>query len=102
MKLSLIIEAIDRITTPVRRVQQQIDRLAEPVRRVGGAFDRLGEAGGLGRVSAAIGGISDRARGLAGALGQVGGRLALLSGGSALGGLFLFKSQFLDTATEFE
>lgn len=94
MRLSLIVEAIDHLTAPVRRMQQQLDRLGEPVRALG----RMADAGGIGRLRTAVDGIAGgfgRAYDQAGALL---GRTALL--GAGLG--WFFKSQFVDTAAEFE
>lgn len=102
MKIEVLIQAIDRMSEPMRRIQDRIDALTAPARQAGAALDRMGQASGLGKVSAAIASVGGRARETAGAISDVATKLSLVGGAAALGGLALFKTQFLDTAASFE
>lgn len=80
MKLSFIIEAIDKATAPVRKVNQVIDRMTEPARRVRASFNALVRESGLPRlgaqaseVSRRFGDVTSAARGVATALGIITG-----------------------------
>ncbi|MFN3883274.1 MAG: tape measure protein [Rhodocyclaceae bacterium] len=103
--LSIIIEAIDKATAPIRRVAEQIDRTTQPVRRLGSSLRGFTEASGLQRVTSgfigvggAMRGVVDQSTALAGKLGMIASGFGLLAGG----GLFAFKTQLLDVSAKFE
>jgi hypothetical protein len=83
LKLQILLEAVDRLTAPLARVQARLGALA----RAGGA-DRL--AGAMGRVAAgarqAAGAILDMVRPLAVATAAAGGLAVIMAGRSALAG----------------
>jgi hypothetical protein len=60
MRIKFLLEAVDRITEPVRRLssqfQQQMQRMQNSVHQVGSAFDRFGKSLSL-KVSAPIGAL---------------------------------------------
>jgi hypothetical protein len=74
LKLSFIIEAIDRATATVRKVNERIDKVAEPVRKVRASFNALLRESHLPRmatlaqeVSSRFDGVTRSARGIAAA-----------------------------------
>lgn len=102
MKVEVLIEAIDRLTQPVQRMQDRLEKFTEPARKAGAAIERLGEAGGVTRLTTAFGAVAGRARETASAIADVAARLSLIGAGAAAGGVALFKTQFLDVAASFE
>jgi hypothetical protein len=94
-RLEILLEAVDRATAPILRARQAVGAVAQ-------AAGRLGQASGVGLLGRALGQVVGRANDLAGALVHVGSRAALLGGAAAVGGIALFRRQFLSTATQFE
>jgi hypothetical protein len=73
MKLSFIIEAIDRATAPVRAINKRIDEVTEPVRRVRASFNSLLQESHLPRLAEQWRQVSDKFGGVTGALRNIGG-----------------------------
>ena len=84
MRLSVVLQAIDRISRPMAKAQRAVQR-----------FNR---ASGLDRVGAAAGNAGQKIGNATNQLGRFAGKMALLGGA----GGFLFKTQFLDVASAFE
>jgi phage tail tape-measure protein len=79
LKTSIVIDLVNRVTEPIRR----ISRSFEGLRRAAGP---------------ALTDVNTRASALAGSVGSLVGKLTLLGGA----GIWAFKSQFVDTASQFE
>jgi hypothetical protein len=58
--LKFTIEAIDKATAPVRRINNMIGRITAPVRKVQASIRSLGIESGLPRIAAAAGVVHDR------------------------------------------
>src|SRR5574341_1348043 len=74
LKLSFLIEAIDRATAPVRRINERIDKITEPVRKVRASFNSLLQESHLPRladqattIARRFDGVTSSLRGIAGA-----------------------------------
>lgn len=78
--LSVVIEAIDKITGPLRRIGGALGAAGEKVAAVGEKLRALGDRAGLPILTAALGKVGD-------AVGGIGKRLALVGGGIAAFGL---------------
>jgi hypothetical protein len=78
MRLALILEAVDRVSRPVRTIQDRIARLPAPAQRAAAAMGAIGQ-----RLGTAGGAALDLGRRVAGALGPV----AALGTGLGLAGL---------------
>lgn len=98
LRTALIIEAIDGITAPLRRMNRSIDRFLSPIRKVNAAVGRLGREVGLARLASAT---RDVGAGLSRASSEV-GRLGIRIGALAGVGAYLFKTQLVDSAAQFE
>lgn len=98
LNLQLIISAVDRVTAPLNRMNEQVSRFARPFQELGGRMRQLSEASGLDRLAGRLGHVRERFGGVAREAGALGVKLAALGGGAG----FLFKDQFIDTAAEFE
>lgn len=84
LRLAFILEAVDRATAPLQRVNARIDKLTEPVRRVRAAFGALLRESRMERVSAAWGDVASRAGGLVDwARGAAGALLGIGAAGTA-------------------
>jgi phage tail tape-measure protein len=70
-----------------------VNRVSEPIRRISRSFEGLRRAAGP-----AMADVNARASALAGSVGSLAGKLTLLGGA----GIWAFKSQFVDTASQFE
>src|SRR5688500_12877945 len=90
LKLSFIIEAIDRATAPVRRINAVIDSVTAPIRRVRASLNSLYQESGLPRIGAAA---REVGRSFGNLSGQVRGLFTSLAVGSAvaLGALYPLK-----------
>lgn len=64
MKLSFLIEAVDRVSAPVRKINRLINSIAAPARRVRESIASIGRESGLQRIMAAAGGVRERFGGL--------------------------------------
>lgn len=98
LRLSLLIEAIDRASAPLASLQARLGRVAASVQAVGAATQRLGAASGATVLAGALGNVAGRARDAAGAVAGLSARLAL----AGAGGVFLFNRQFVRGAADFE
>lgn len=84
MKLSVVLQMIDRLSGPMEKAGQKVGRFYHKA-----GLDRI--SAGAGRAGKAIGNATDQA-------GRFVGKMALIGGA----GGFLFKTQLLDTAAAFE
>jgi len=91
LRLRLTLTALDRISAPLRAINNRIEALQAPATRLGGELSRAFRVSGLGKLSQGLSGVGREVVGLT-------GKMAALAG---VGG-YLFKSQFIDTAAEFE
>lgn len=82
LKLSFIIEAIDRATAPVKRVNAAIGKVTEPVRQVRAHMNALVQESGLPKLGAKIEGIGKSWDGFNGRIRSTIGTLALMGGGA--------------------
>lgn len=95
LRLELLLEAVDRISGPLGRVQGRISGLAEPIRRIGAATAALGRAPGLDRLASSLTLVGQAAAATA-------GRLAVLGGAAGLGGIAAFNLAFIRPAADME
>ena len=105
-RFDLIINAVERVSAPFRRIEQAMDSVRERTERVGQALGRLGQAGGFGRLSGALSALGGSLRsvaqeGQAGLerLGALAGRLSLLFG-AAGGGAFALAHEAASAGAE--
>lgn len=101
LRLSILIEAIDRASRPIAALQGRLGRVAAEVLAVGQATQRLASASGATIVAGSFGNLAGRVREASDAVGNLARRLA---GGSLLGagGIYLFNRQFVRGAADFE
>lgn len=64
LKLSFVLEAVDRATNVVRRIDRTIGAITAPARRAGAAMRAITEASGWPRIAAATENVSKRITGL--------------------------------------
>jgi len=97
-KIDIIVSAIDRITSPLKRINKSVHDFTKPITRVNGAINALYKEGGMGRITSAAGNAS---KGISKVAHEAGALTAKLT---AMGGVavWLFKTQLIDTAAEFE
>jgi hypothetical protein len=98
LRLSILIEAIDRASQPLAALQARLGGIAAGMLAVGQAAQRLSDVSGATVLAGALGNVAGRARDAAGAVVGLSARLAL----SAAGGAFLFNQQFVRGAAESE
>lgn len=98
LRLSVLIEAIDRASRPMAALQARLGAVAANIVRVGQATQGLAQASGVAVLAGAFGNLAGRARDAAGAIGGAAARLALLGGGAA----FSFNQLFVRPAADFE
>lgn len=105
-RFDLIINAVERVSAPFRRIEQAMDSVRERTERVGQALGRLGQAGGFGRLSGALSALGGSLRGVAQEgqaglerLGALAGRLSLLFG-AAGGGAFALAHEAASAGAE--
>ena len=105
-RFDLIINAVERVSAPFRRIEQAMDSVRERTERVGQALGRLGQAGGFGRLSGALSALGGSLRGVAREgqaglerLGALAGRLSLLFG-AAGGGAFALAHEAASAGAE--
>lgn len=96
--LSIIVKAVDQATGPLKGINDQIAKVTAPLGRVQAAFAGMGREAGFGAMGAALGGVGERLKGVASEAQRLGGILAVGGGGLLYG----FKTQFVDTAAQFE
>lgn len=99
--LSVVIQAVDKITAPMRKINREINDTFKPVRMLGASLQALGRESGIGRIaqgiSAARGHLNDASNAASQFLNNL-----LLAGAAGAGVAVLFKRQFIDTADTFE
>lgn len=91
MKLEILLQAVDRLSAPLRLVQDRISSLA-------GASAAVGRAAGFDRLGASIARVGAAASQVAGNL----TRLGAIGTGVGVGGIALFNAQFLRGARDME
>lgn len=101
--LSVVIRAIDKVTTPIGRIQRSIASFDERLRnRIGGTVARIGQIGerlGLPVFATAAGRAGKAAGELVGKIAAIGAGVAAAAGAVALGSWEMIKS-FTDAASE--
>jgi hypothetical protein len=98
LRLSILIEAIDRASQPLAALQARLGGIAAGMLGVGQAAQRLSNVSGASLLAGALGNVAGRARDAAGAVAGLSARLAV----GAAGGAFLFNQQFVRGAADFE
>lgn len=64
LRLAFVIDAVDRATATVTRINRSIDRMTEPARRARASLNSLLDASRMDRVRSAMGELSNRTQGL--------------------------------------
>lgn len=101
LKLSFIIEAIDRATAPVRAVNARIEQVTEPVRRVRASFNALLQESHLPRLASQAKLIGDKFQGVTGAVrGLAGAAFAVAGIGGAGGALWAGLKHIIDSKAD--
>jgi len=98
LRLSILIEAIDRASQPLAALQARLGGIAAGMLAVGQAAQRLSNVSGAGVLAGALGNVAGRARDAAGAVAGLSAKLAI----GAAGGAFLFNQQFVRGAADFQ
>lgn len=85
LKLSFIIEAIDRATAPVRRLNERIAKITEPLTKVRASFNSLIQEAHLPRMATLAAAVSERFDGVTRSLrGMAGAALIVAGAGAAM------------------
>ncbi len=95
LRLQILLQAVDRLTAPMRAVEA---RLAA----VGAAAQRIGRESGATRLAGAMGRVASSAGNAALAIGRVSATAAGLGAGAAIAGGIAFNRTFVRTAADFE
>lgn len=98
LRLSILIEAIDRASQPLAALQARLGGIAAGMLAVGQAAQRLSNVSGAGVLAGALGNVAGRARDAAGAVAGLSARMAI----GAAGGAYLFNQQFVRGAADFQ
>ncbi len=98
LRLSILIEAIDRASQPLAALQARLGGIAAGMLAVGQAAQRLSNVSGASVLAGALGNVAGRARDAAGAVAGLSAKLAI----GAAGGAYLFNQQFVRGAADFE
>ena len=105
-RFDLIINAVERVSGPFRRIEQAMDGVRDRTEKARQALGRFSRVTGLQRLSGSIGNVRDKLRGMvqqgqAGLerLGALAGRLSLLFG-AAGGGAFALGAEAATAAAE--
>ena len=98
LRLSILIEAIDRASQPLAALQARLGGIAAGMLAVGQAAQRLSNVSGASLLAGALGNVAGRARDAAGAVAGLSAKLAI----GAAGGAFLFNQQFVRGAADFQ
>jgi len=98
LRLSILIEAIDRASQPLAALQARLGGIAAGMLAVGQAAQRLSNVSGASLLAGALGNVAGRARDAAGAVAGLSAKLAI----GAAGGAFLFNKQFVRGAADFQ
>lgn len=97
-KAEVVLSVVDRITGPIKAIQNRIDRLTAPVRRVARAIGDFGRAAGIDR-------LASRFQNLGASISNVAGRVSVLAAGLAgvaAIGIGAGVSQFVSVNSSFE
>ena len=97
----VILSVIDRITRPIKAIQDRIDRMLTPVRRVGRAIGDMSRAAGLPRLANSFANVGSRVAGVVGHVRDLVGQFTALSGIS-LAGVGIGLKKLWDTSATFE
>jgi tape measure domain-containing protein len=99
--LSVVIEAVDKLTAPMRRINQAINDTFKPVRMLSARLSALSQESGLTRLAGSFSNLGgsitnawDKARGLAGTLTGL--------AATGIGAGYAFKRFFIDPAANYE
>lgn len=98
LRLSILVEAIDRASQPLAALQARLGGIAAGMLAVGQAAQRLSNVSGASVLAGALGNVAGRARDAAGAVAGLSAKLAI----GAAGGAFLFNQQFVRGAADFQ
>ena len=105
-RFDLIINAVERVAGPFRRIEQAMDGVRDRTEKARQALGRFSRVTGLQRLSGSIGNVRDKLQGMvqqgqAGLerLGALAGRLSLLFG-AAGGGAFALGTEAATAAAE--
>ena len=86
----VVINAVDRVTRPVRRINDRIQSIQEPVRRVNRSISQFGDVSGVNRLINRVTVLGSRIRGVgrgftetADRLGRIGATVGATAGGAA-------------------
>ena len=85
--ISVVLRAVDEVTKPLKKINRRIDKLVSPIRRTNNAFRLLSREAGLGRLANSVRGVGRATGRVAGEVGGLVKKFALL-GTVAAGGLF--------------
>ncbi|MEI7035904.1 tape measure protein [Fulvimonas yonginensis] len=99
--LKITIRGIDRVTAPLRAVQGAVERIGVVARRVNASVATVGARGGLPVIRGAIGQAGRATDAWGRSLSRLGRAFGGLTAAGA-GFAYVFKTQFVDTAAEFE
>jgi len=83
LKLSFVIEAIDRATAPVRAINQRIEKMTEPVTKIRASFNSLLRESHLPRLAEQAREVGKRFEGVTGALRGIAGAAFIVAGAGA-------------------
>ena len=98
LKLSFVVEAVDKATSHLKAINQRIDAITEPARRVRASFNAMARESGLPRVARAAAELRKQMGGTLAAAGDLLDKVTLIGGAMA----WAFKTQLLDPAAQFE
>lgn len=90
LKLEFVLQAVDKATATVTKINRTIDKLTEPARRVRASFTALIKESRMDRVQAAMGLLGERFGGLTGKLTSVAAGVAAVTAGTTAA-VFGFK-----------
>lgn len=88
--IEVIISGVDRVTAPIRRINERINRSFAPLRRLSGALGALSREAGVLRLSESMGNLYHRTVDVAGQMRGLTLRVAALAGISSLASKGLF------------
>lgn len=97
--LSIILQAIDRVSGPLRGVAARIQALGARVAALRGRLSAFSETAGINKLAGSLGGVGKAAIGVGSGLVSAAGRLAGLTAAAGLGtaGMMAFGQAFADT-----
>ncbi|PSJ23576.1 hypothetical protein CVH10_01555 [Halomonas sp. ND22Bw] len=84
--MRVVIEGVDRLTAPLRRINRRIESMTSPIRRVNNSLRTMGEAAGIGRLGSAMGNVRNRVADTTRQVGALGARLGAM--GAVAAGTF--------------